>query len=162
MIVVADTSPLNYLVQIDCQALLPRLYDHVLIPAAVLAELQDPHTPSKVQRWLSDLPDWVAVGRTAAVPDTALSTLGPGEREAIQLAQEQHAQLLLIDERRGRAEAVRRGLATTGTLGVLLAGAERGWVDAISAYNRLMGETNFRATPGLQRSFLQQIRTSER
>jgi predicted nucleic acid-binding protein len=162
MIVVADASPLNYLIQIDCQSLLPRLYDHVLIPAAVIAELQDPNTPSNVQLWLSDLPDWVEVGRIAAVADPALNTLGPGEREAIQLAQEQHAHLLLIDERRGRAEAVRRGLATTGTLGVLLAGAERGFVDAISAYNRLMHETNFRATPALQRNFLQQIRSSER
>jgi predicted nucleic acid-binding protein len=91
-----------------------------------------------------------------------LRILGPSEREAIQLAQEQHADLLLIDERRGRAEALRRGLATTGTLGVLLAAAERGLVDAVSAYNRLMRETNFRATPALQTSFLQQIRGSER
>ncbi|HKD84697.1 MAG TPA: DUF3368 domain-containing protein [Terriglobales bacterium] len=101
-------------------------------------------------------------GRTSAVPDPALRILGPSEREAIQLAQEQHADLLLIDERRGRAEALRRGLATTGTLGVLLAAAERGLVDAVSAYNRLMRETNFRATPALQTSFLQQIRGSER
>jgi predicted nucleic acid-binding protein len=41
------------------------------------------------------------------------------EREAIQLAEEQHADLLLIDERKGRRQAKQRGLKTTGTLGVL-------------------------------------------
>jgi len=34
IVVVADTSPLNYLVEIDCQDLLPALYEHVLVPAA--------------------------------------------------------------------------------------------------------------------------------
>jgi predicted nucleic acid-binding protein len=63
----------------------------------------------------------------------------------------------LIDERKGRFEAIRRGLATTGTLGVLLAAAERGSIDAAAIYRRLITETNFRSTPELQRSFLQQV-----
>lgn len=59
-------------------------------------------------------------------------------------------------------EALRRGLATTGTLGVLLAAAERGLVDAEANYYRLIRETNFRATPVLQRSFSQQARGIEK
>lgn len=49
--------------------------------------------------------------------DDALETLDPGEREAIVLAQQTNADFLLIDERRGRLEARRRGILTTGTLG---------------------------------------------
>jgi len=158
MIVVADTSPLNYLIQIGCASLLPALYERVLIPTAVVAELDDPRTPAVVKRWLLHVPKWVEVLRTASAPDAELSFLGPGEREAIQLAQERHADLLLIDERRGRFEAMRRGLFTTGTLGVLLASAERGLVDAQASYHRLLRETNFRATPALQENFLQQAR----
>jgi len=158
MIVVADTSPLNYLIQINCESLLSALYERVLIPNVVLTELGNPNAPATVKHWLSHVPEWIEVGRTAADPDAGLSFLDPGEREAIQLAQERRADLLLIDERRGRLEAMRRGLATTGTLGVLLTSAERGLVDAEASYYRLMYETNFRSTPLLQRSFLQQAR----
>lgn len=130
MIVVADTSPLNYFLQIKCESLLPSLYQHVLVPPAVLRELAHPDAPKVVAQWLLHLPDWIEARRTAAPPDAALVDLDPGEREAIQLALEQRADLLLIDERRGRLEAIRRGLATTGTLGVLLAGAQSGLLGA--------------------------------
>lgn len=39
ILVVADTTPLRYLVEIDCQHILPALFERVLIPAAVLGEL---------------------------------------------------------------------------------------------------------------------------
>lgn len=158
MIVVADTSPFNYLIQVGCESLLPALYKRVLIPVAVLEELGDPAAPAIVSRWLLHVPAWIEVRRTNTAPDAALSFLDPGERQAIQLAQEQSADLLLIDERRGRVEAMRRGLATTGTLGVLLTAAERGTVDAAAVFHQLTTETNFRTTPELRRRFLQEVR----
>jgi predicted nucleic acid-binding protein len=42
MIVVADTSPLNYLIQVECDTLLPRLYHRIVVPAGVLQELRHP------------------------------------------------------------------------------------------------------------------------
>ncbi|MGF1491114.1 MAG: hypothetical protein ACFBSC_01395 [Microcoleaceae cyanobacterium] len=45
MIVVADTSPICYLVLIDQIGLLPRLYDQITIPDVVLRELQSPNAP---------------------------------------------------------------------------------------------------------------------
>jgi predicted nucleic acid-binding protein len=157
MIVVADTSPLNYLIQVGCESLLPALYRRVLIPATVLEELGDPAAPAVVSQWFLHVPAWIEVRRTTAAPDAALSFLDAGERQAIQLAQEQCADLLLIDERRGRAEAMRRGLATTGTLGVLLTATERGGIDAAAVFHQLMTETNFRTTPEVRRSFLQRV-----
>ena len=158
MIVVADTSPLNYFVQIGCESVLPSLYKRVLIPPSVLHELGHPDAPKVVADWLLDLPRWIEVRPTAGAPDSALADLDPGEREAIQLAQEQRADLLLIDERRGRLEAKRRGLATTGTLGVLLAAAQKGLIDAAAAYQQLATKTNFRCSPELHESFLQRVR----
>jgi predicted nucleic acid-binding protein len=158
MIVVADTSPLNYLIQIECEAILSVLYKDVLVPKLVLAELCHPEAPAAIHKWLLDIPRWIEVRQTISLPDSNLAFLGPGEREAIQLAQEQHADLLLIDERKGRAEARRRGLATTGTLGVLLAAGERGLVDPAASYQRLSSETTFRVTPELQEVFLQRVR----
>src|SRR5215467_10456466 len=158
MIVVADTSPLNYFVQIGCESVLRSLYQRVLIPPSVLDELGHAGAPKIVGEWLLDLPRWIEVRRTAAPPDAALADLDPGEREAIQLAQEQRADLLLIDERLGRLEAKRRGLATTGTLGVLLAAAQKELIDAAGAYERLLTRTNFRCTPEVQETFLKLVR----
>jgi len=81
---------------------------------------------------------------------------------AIQLAQELHADLLLIDERQGRLEAKRRGIPTTGTLGVLLAGQRRGLINAEPALQRLINETSFRATPAVREAFVLQCRESQK
>jgi predicted nucleic acid-binding protein len=103
IVVVADTSPLNYLVQIDCQELLPALYERVLVPPAVIAELDHPATPSAVRTWLAHKPDWIVIEQLQSPSDTpqTLPELDPGEREAIQLALEAHADLVLMDEKLG-------------------------------------------------------------
>jgi predicted nucleic acid-binding protein len=49
MIVIADTTPLNYLVLIDPVGILPELYGRVLIQAAVWEEFQRPETPEAVR-----------------------------------------------------------------------------------------------------------------
>jgi uncharacterized protein len=128
MIVVADASPLNYLIQINCDELMRDLYGAVLVPG-VIEELEHPSTPKAVSTWLLNLPSWVDVRSVRFREDARLEALDRGEREAIQLAEEQHATLLLIDERLGRSEAKRRGISTTGTLGILLAGGIHGLVD---------------------------------
>ena len=75
------------------------------------------------------------------VPPDAVSTitgdLDLGERAAIALAQTMRADLLLIDEAAGRAEAKRRHLRVTGTLGVLRVGAEQGLVNVPELLERL-------------------------
>ncbi|HMC60112.1 MAG TPA: hypothetical protein VKJ01_13040, partial [Candidatus Solibacter sp.] len=58
MIVVADATPLRYLVLIDETDILPALYDRILIPPAVLRELTRQRTPPKVQEWIAGLPGW--------------------------------------------------------------------------------------------------------
>jgi predicted nucleic acid-binding protein len=145
MLVVADTSPLHYLVLIGHETLLPALYEQVAIPPAVLADLQHPHTPDLVRTWVSRRPAWLEVQR----PEEALAArqfprLGAGEREAIALARELQAPLLLIDDADGRAEAARQGLIATGTLGILEAAAIHGLVDLPGALTRLQA-TTFRA-----------------
>ena len=159
MIVVADTSPLNYLIQIACDSLLPQLYERIVIPSGVMQELEHPSAPEAVRVWLTIIPAWIEVSLISSMPDAELAYLGLGEREAIQLAEEQHADLLLMDERKGRQEAKLRGLRTTGTLGVLLSAGELGLVEPVSAYRRLLTETTFRTSASLEAYFLRQINT---
>jgi predicted nucleic acid-binding protein len=88
MIVVADTSPLNYLVLIDEINLLPAIFGQVLLPQAVFQELGHPKTSPRVRQWVADLPAWLEVRTVVSVADAGLLRLDPGEREAIQLALE--------------------------------------------------------------------------
>jgi|SRR5271155_4810401 len=105
MIVVADASPLNYLIQIESETLLQKLFGRVLLPGAVMEELQHAAAPSAVASWVASLPSWIEIRTVAAQRDDALEILDPGEREAILLAQETRADLLLIDEKQGGGEA---------------------------------------------------------
>jgi predicted nucleic acid-binding protein len=102
MIVVADSSPLNYLIQIKCDDVLGRLYGVVLVPSGVLEELRHPGAPPSVISWASNAPNWIRVHVVKAGQDESLNMLDLGEREAILLAEEKWADLLLMDERRGR------------------------------------------------------------
>src|ERR1039457_2681677 len=118
IVAVADTLPLNYLVLIHCQDLLSALNERVLVPNAVIKELDHAGTPPLVRAWRSRLPEWILVREVGSPPDAALEGLDPGEREAIQLAQEERADLLLMDDRIGVNEARCQGLEVTGTLGI--------------------------------------------
>jgi predicted nucleic acid-binding protein len=151
MIVVSDTSPLNYLILTGYVSLLEALYGRVVIPRAVWDELRKPGAPAPVREWADGLPGWAEV-REPATPDATLN-LDPGERDAITLALEMRADLVLLDERRGRREAVGRGLAVMGTLGVLDAAAARGLVELPEAFARLR-QTTFRVPPSLLQELL--------
>jgi predicted nucleic acid-binding protein len=137
MIVIADTSPLNYLIRIGQSDLLRRIYGRVLVPSAVLTELKHPEAPAEVRAWAEVRPVWLEETQAQQL-DTSLSLeLGAGEREAISLALEVHADLLLIDERAGRKEAEARSIAVAGTLAVLLQASVRGYIDFPEAMKQL-------------------------
>jgi predicted nucleic acid-binding protein len=142
-VVVADTSPLNYLILIEAIDLLPRLYGRIIIPAEVLNELIDDGAPRRVSEWAMKLPEWVEVRSAPLSNDPGLSFLDQGERCAILLAQSEAEVLLLIDEAAGRLEASRRGIPNTGTVGILRAASIARLVDLPSALARLVA-TNFR------------------
>lgn len=148
MIVVADTSPINYLILIDAVGVLPELYQSVFIPEAVFAELQAVETPEKVRDWISNLPDWFSVKRATLLLDSELSELDKGEREAIALVEELNADALIIDELAGRKEAKRRGIFIIGTLGILNSAAEKHLLDLPDTLAKLQ-QTSFRASEKL-------------
>jgi predicted nucleic acid-binding protein len=153
VIVVADTSPLRYLILIEHAHILPRLYGHVIVPPAVVAELGHEHTPESVRSWLSSKPDWLQVQMPKTMVTADELALGLGERAAIALAEELAADALLIDDRDGRREAARRHLSVLGTLRVLADAAEQGLIDLRAAFGRL-ALTNFRTDQQLVQRLL--------
>src|SRR5262245_14078578 len=118
MIVVSDTSPITNLALIGYVNLLQQLYGSVVIPQAVSQEI------AAVAPRLAGIVDiqkveWLEIRQAE---DSALVTslqleLDRGEAEAIALAIELKADLLLMDERRGRTVAARLGLTFVGLLG---------------------------------------------
>lgn len=104
MIVVSDTSPLNYRLLIEFQDILPKLFQRILIPEAVRQELQSAAAPDAIKRFLAADPDWLET-RPALEIDPRLRQLDPGEREALDLALAASADLVVLDERKGRQAA---------------------------------------------------------
>ena len=88
-LVIADTSPVNYLILIEHIHLLPALFEKIILPTAVRTELASHRAPTVVQHWLAQplaLPD-----------DPSLHDIDAGEAAAIRLALSLHADLLLMD-----------------------------------------------------------------
>ena len=148
-VVISDTSPVHYLVLIGHVALLPDLYKEVLIPQSVADELQRPAAPEPVRRWIADPPQWLQVVSLTAQPSfRSLDRLDRGEHDAIVLALELKADLVLMDDREAVQEARGLGLSVTGTLGVLDRAAQRGLIELAPAIAQLR-QTNFRVDPAL-------------
>jgi len=126
VIIVSDTSPITSLLSVGRIEILRDLFSTVRIPAAVDAELRAYH---------ADVPSFIEV---AQVKDTARvehleETLDRAEAEAIVLAHELDADLLLIDEKIGREIAERDGLHVIGLLGVLVLAKKKNLVPSVSA-----------------------------
>lgn len=154
MIVVSDTTPINYLILIEQAEILRDLYGRVCLPQAVFDELRHERAPLEVKEWLKHLPEWLEVRRVTPTPaDSSLEELDEGEREAIALAEQMRADALIIDDRAGRREARRRGLRVTGTLGVIEEAARRDLLDLPQTIERLK-QTSFYVSPRLLQSLL--------
>jgi predicted nucleic acid-binding protein len=87
MIVIADASPLHYVVLIEQIAVLSLLYGQVIVPSVVCEELQQPQTPQVVRLWMAHPPPWLDLRPLQAENDPGLLRLRAGERQAILLAQ---------------------------------------------------------------------------
>ena len=156
MIVVSDTSPLHYLILCGVQDLLAQLFTQVVIPPTVFQELQQSRTPPEVRVWAaSGLPAWVRL-QAPSVLDSTLN-VDEGEMEAICLAREIRAAAILMDDRAGRAAALRCGLVVAGTVGILEAAAARGLIQLPEIVERLR-QTNARLDPELLAAALERDR----
>jgi predicted nucleic acid-binding protein len=130
--IISDTSPLMNLAVVGHLELLHELYDTVIIPEVVwneLSNLSSQHPEVAVVQTLS----WLERQRVTfrAVVDALQAELDIGEAEAIALAVEKQADLLLIDERRGRQVATRMGLTYIGLMGILLEAKRKGFLPEV-------------------------------
>ena len=144
MIVVSDTSVITLLIHVGQERLLQRLHGAVLIPDAVHRELLQTH---------SRLPDFLEVrqaGNRHFVARLEME-LDLGEAEAIVLAKETDADLLLIDEKLGRQVALREGIRIAGVVGLVVEAKHRRLIDSVrNLLARLESEAGFRVSDSVR------------
>jgi predicted nucleic acid-binding protein len=157
MIVISDTTPLRYLIEIEAVHILETLFGKVIIPQKVADELQGRNTPQKVKDWMQALPGWLEVRQADLSLFTPVFQLHAGEWEAFALAIELKADVLLIDERNGRREAKRIGQFVIPTLAVLEMAAESDLIDLPEVVGRL-SKTTFHAAQKLYDDLLERDR----
>lgn len=124
--VVSNTTPLIALAEIGKLDVLHKLYGEILIPEAVRREIIQEPARSETQR-----AGWILT-RSIRYPENKefyRARLHSGEVEAILLAHEEQADLLIIDDNAAKKAAKSTGLKVTGTLGVLLRAKQEGIID---------------------------------
>jgi uncharacterized protein len=144
-VIVSETSSVRALAHLNLLHLLEELYGEVLVPPAVAHELEHPRPASAV---LVRVADHLFFRLQAPADDARVAALrralDAGESEAIALAEELKADLLLIDDRRGRAHASRLGFDTMGLVGVLPSAKQAGMISRLAPLiDRLRAELRF-------------------
>src|SRR5437870_864581 len=120
--VVSNSSPLIALAQIGQLALLEKLFSKVLVPPAVVIEAASVTLPA----WCEEQRLSQSIG-----PLILGASLGIGESEAISLALETQARLVILDDRPARRLAQALHLPVIGTMGVLVAAKEQGFLATV-------------------------------
>ena len=152
MIVVADTTPIISLLKLNRLDLLKELFKTVFIPQFVLQELTvNINYQSEAEAVLKA--EFIKAqnvnDRSAVHVLMKVNMLDRGESEAIILADELGAEVLLIDERKGRKIAKQLGINLSGTLGILMKAFDRkllntsevlSYLDELQRNNRQLGQ----------------------
>lgn len=150
MIAVANAGPCIALARIGSLGVLPQLFQQIYLPQAVYHEIVSAGVERSGAQEIA-LASWILrqdVQNTTAV-HLLRERLDHGESEAIVLALELQADVLLIDEARGRRIAEARGLKKTGTLGVLVLAKQRGLIPDITPLLNALIASGFRMDDAL-------------
>ena len=139
MIVVSDTSPINYLCQIGHIDLLPKLFGRIVVPTAVMAELSASAAPPMVREFSNNPPPWLEIRAPVSWADV-LPSIGLGERQAIALVEELRAELLIADDKEARRVAENRQLNVIGTIGVIVLASNRNELELLTTLSSLIDD----------------------
>ena len=160
MRVVSNTSPISNLAFIGRLDLLWTQFGEVWIPPAVAEELGAHPSPDGLQAiQIAIQAGKIRLAEPAGQPfiNLLLMDLHRGEAEAIALASELGARLILIDEQEGRRMARLAGLSVTGLLGVLLHAKQAGQLLAIKPeIAALRTKARFFISPRLEERILRE------
>ena len=152
--VICNTSPFQYLHQIDQLGILPALAGKIIMPFAVVDELAAGRFAGVDLPDLSQL-DWVVVKKPAgqsALP--LIPDLGAGESEVLMLALETPGAIVILDDMLARRVAESLDLRLTGTLGLLLDAKQAGLISQVRPLLDQLQTLRFRLSPAAYQAVL--------
>jgi predicted nucleic acid-binding protein len=152
--VICNTSPLQYLYQVNLLDVLRERFDQVLVPEAVEAELAEGRRRNVALPTLKDL-DWVTIRSTHDPLPSPARGLGKGERAVLALGMQMPQAVLLLDDERARRYAIRRRMKITGTLGMVLVAKERAMISSVTAVLDRLERYGFRLSDRTRRATLE-------
>jgi predicted nucleic acid-binding protein len=153
--VICNASPLQYLHQLGQLNLLEALAHQVIVPPAVLDEIEVGRTAGISLPDLAQL-SWIRAQRPIAESALPLiSDLGPGETGVLMLGLELPDSILVLDDGLARQFAEALSLKFTGTLGILLAAKHAGMVSSVTPLLNRLQELHFRLSSPTRRAILQ-------
>jgi predicted nucleic acid-binding protein len=155
--IVSDAGPVIIFARIGRLSLLHEITGLLTIPAAVYAEIM---ANNGSMPGASEVTQAVWIQRTI-VANRSLSAaaahgLHAGEHEAIALAKERGAQLLM-DEIRGRRLASQLGIGVIGTLRIPAEAKRLGHLESVGPIVDEMRSSGYRFDRGLIRRFLEEV-----
>ena len=133
MIVISDTTPIISLLKANHLEVLQGLYGNVLIPKAVYRELTENPIYSEEAKTIKvlDFLKMVPVENVKSVNVLrSVTGLDAGESEALIMYDEQNADLLLMDEHKGRRVAKQLNVRYIGTVGILMLAYDKGLIQS--------------------------------
>ena len=154
--VVVNSTPLIILCKIGRLDILQKLYHEIFIPTAVYREVTVVEDSACIQ--IKNALEWVHVESIREYTDKKMykAKLHDGEVEVMILAQEQKADLVIIDDNAAKKTAKSIGLTVTGTLGVLKKAKRQGIIDSLYPFLAEMKQNGFYIDPMLEEMVLQQ------
>ncbi len=135
-LIVADTGPLNYLIQVEGIGALPEVFSRVIVPVGVVAELRHAGAPQAVRDWCRTLPSWIEVVERKTNLPGEFRGLSDTDLQVLTWASELGTSVLL-DDLAARQAARRLDLVVLGTLGFLELAAAKGLVKLPEMLDRL-------------------------
>jgi predicted nucleic acid-binding protein len=151
---ISDTSPICYFARLGLLDVLHKLLGRILVPMAVVDEID------RGRAFIPELPDlrlldWVDIEIVADnISDVSSSQLGPGETEALVLAESLSGVCLLMDDFQAREQAMKSGISVRGTLALLLMAKEKKYVQEVGSLIDQLKKMGFRLSDSLQNTVL--------
>ena len=165
MLIVSDTTPIISLMKVEQLYLLEKMFGYIVIPKAVYDELTVNEKFAKEILKIKEA-EFIKVGEVKNDSSVNIlrnvTGLDAGESEAIVMAGEKEADLLLMDEHKGRQVAKKLGIKITGTIGILLQAFDEGMMskEDVKKCILVLKESNIRISDNLCKKVYEYIEKS--